>query len=173
MKLESKSVRLRLVEEEDADFIMSLRLDDRYNKYLSKVNPGIEAQKQWIRSYKRDEMGGKQFYFIIERVDGTKCGTVRIYDLNENSFCWGSWILNEQKTRFAAIESAFLVYEFGFETLGYAKSHFEVMKGNNGVVKFHKRMGAVQTGEDKMNFYFEITRPAVENAKKELADKIV
>lgn len=173
MNLESKSVRLRLVEEGDAEFIMSLRLDGKYNKYLSKVAPGVEAQKQWIRKYKIDEENRKQFYFLIERLDGTPCGTVRLYDLREDSFCWGSWILNENKTRFASVESAFLVYQFGFDTLGYEKSHFEVMKGNDGVVKFHKRMGATQTGEDELNFYFEITRPAVEQARAALADKIV
>lgn len=172
MNLESKSVRLRFVEEDDAAFILSLRLDEKYNKYLSKIKPGVEAQKEWIRSYKQDEREHKQFYFIIERLDGTPCGTVRIYDLQESSFCWGSWILNNQKTRFAAIESAFLVYRFGFEKLGYMKSHFDVMKDNAGVVKFHKRMGAVQTGEDEMNYYFEITRSSVEKARLELAEKI-
>lgn len=172
MILESKSLRLRLIEEADAEFIISLRLDERYNQYLSKVDPGVEAQQAWIRSYKADEHEKKQFYFIIERLDGVRCGTIRVYDLRPDSFCWGSWILNEQKTRFAAVESAFLIYQFGFETLGYMKSHFDVMKGNDGVIKFHKRMGAVQTGEDENNYYFEISRASVDAARLVLAEKI-
>lgn len=172
MILESKSIRLRFVEDSDAEFILSLRLDDRYNTFLSSVSPDVEAQKKWIRKYKDDEGNGIQYYFIIERLDGTPCGTVRIYDIRNDSFCWGSWILNEKKTRYAALESAFLVYEFGFNQLGFKKSHFDVMKGNKGVIKFHTRIGAVKTSEDEINDYFEITEEAVEKAKENLADKI-
>ncbi|MGA4533500.1 GNAT family N-acetyltransferase [Ectopseudomonas chengduensis] len=172
MILESKSIRLRFVEDSDAEFILSLRLDDRYNTFLSSVSSDVEAQKKWIRKYKDDERNGTQYYFIIERLDGTPCGTVRIYDIRNDSFCWGSWILNEKKTRYAALESAFLVYEFGFNQLGFKKSHFDVMKGNKGVIKFHTRIGAVKTSEDEINDYFEITEEAVEKAKENLADKI-
>lgn len=97
MILESKNIRVRYVEESDADFILSLRLDNRYNTFLSTVTPDVEAQREWILKYKNDEEKGKQFYFIIERVDGTPCGTVRVYDIRKDSFCWGSWILNEKK----------------------------------------------------------------------------
>ncbi|MCX9542686.1 GNAT family N-acetyltransferase, partial [Vibrio cholerae] len=101
MFLEAKTVRLRFVTEQDAEFILQLRLDDKYNQFLSSVSPDLKSQKDWIRKYKDDERNKKQFYFIIERLDGTPCGTVRIYDLRDESFCWGSWILNENKTRYA------------------------------------------------------------------------
>ena len=172
MKLESKSIRLRFVEETDAQFILKLRLDEQYNQFLSAVSPDLQSQKDWIRKYKNDEKAKSQFYFIIERLDGTPCGTVRVYDLKEDSFCWGSWILNEDKTRYAALESAFLVYKFGFEVLGFKKSHFDVMKGNERVISFHKKMGAVETGEDEQNYYFEINDSAVYAMQEKLASKI-
>lgn len=173
MTLRSKNIRMRLVEESDADFILSLRLDSRYNSFLSAVNPDLEAQIEWIKKYKNEESSGKQYYFVIERLDGERCGTVRIYDFREDSFCWGSWILNENKTRYAALESAFLVYEYGFNRLGFEKSHFEVMKGNKGVVKFHLRMGAVKVSEDEVNEYFEIRKDAVNKAKNTLSEKFL
>lgn len=168
MNLESKTIRLRLVNELDAEFILKLRMDSRYNQFLSSVSADVQAQKDWINRYKKDEAEGSQFYFIIEKIDGTPCGTIRVYDLKEDSFCWGSWILNEDKTRYAAIESAFLIYQFGFENLGFHKSHFEVMKGNERVISFHQKMGAVQVGEDNDNFYFEITKAAVIEAKTKI-----
>lgn len=168
MELESKTVKLRLIEEKDAEFVLSLRVDEKYNKFLSAVNADVEAQKEWIRNYKVDEKEGVQFYFIIERLDGTPCGTVRIYDLKEESFCWGSWILNEEKTKYAAIESAFLVYDFGFESLGYNKSHFDVMKGNEKVISFHEKMGAKRTGEDEENFFFIIEKEDIRKSKERL-----
>lgn len=172
MILESRSIRLRFVEESDADFILGLRLDDRYKKFLSSVTSDVGAQKTFIREYKIEEKKGTQYYFIIERLNGTPCGTIRVYDLRDDSFCWGSWILNEKKTRYAALESAFLVYDFGFKILGFSKSHFEVMKGNKGVIKFHYRMGAIKTCEDEKNEYFEITERAVMAARERLAEKI-
>ena len=173
MKLESKTIRFRFVEEADADFILNLRLDDRYNQFLSGVSPDLEAQKEWIKNYKYHEADGTQFYFIIERLDSTKCGTVRIYDLKENSFCWGSWILNEEKTRYAALESAFLVYQFGFDELGYEQSHFDVMKGNKGVISFHEKMGAVRIGEDEDNVYFTIAKDTVIKIRERFKEKLL
>lgn len=172
MLLESKSIRLRFVEESDAEFILKLRLDEKYNQFLSSVTADLQSQKDWIKKYKHDEKDKKQFYFIIERLDGTPCGTVRVYDLKQDSFCWGSWILNEDKTRYAALESAFLVYKFGFEVLGFKKSHFDVMKGNERVISFHKKMGAVETGGDEQNYYFEINDSTVYAMQEKLASKI-
>lgn len=172
MFLEAKTVRLRLVTEQDAEFILQLRLDDKYNQFLSSVTPDLQSQKDWIRKYKDDEQSKKQFYFIIERLDGTPCGTVRIYDLRDESFCWGSWILNENKTRYAALESAFLVYQFGFEELGYEKSHFDVMKGNQKVISFHKKMGAIEVSSDDENYYFEIHKDSVDETQIKLMSKL-
>jgi RimJ/RimL family protein N-acetyltransferase len=168
VNLESKTIRLRLVNELDAEFILKLRMDGRYNQFLSSVSADVQAQKDWIKRYKKDEAEGKQFYFIIEKLDGTPCGTVRIYDLQQDSFCWGSWILNEDKTRYAAIESALLMYKFGFEGLGFNKSRIEVMKGNQRCISFQLKMGAVQVGEDQDNFYYEITQQAVIEAQAKI-----
>ena len=172
MNLRSKTIRLRLIDVSDAEFVLSLRLDARYNQFLSAVSSDVNGQLQWIQQYKIDEAEGLQFYFIVERNDGVPCGTIRVYDLKRDSFCWGSWILNEDKTRSAALESAFLIYKFGFEYLGFKKSHFDVMKGNEKVVSFHKKMGAIQTGEDKNNYFFEIDIDSVESKKKALLDKL-
>ncbi len=170
--LVSKTIKLRLVEESDAEFILQLRLNNLYNKFLSAVPADIVSQKRWIKKYKIDEKAEKQFYFIIERTDGVPCGTVRVYDIRKDSFCWGSWILNEDKTRYAALESAFLIYEFGFNHLGFSKSHFDVMKGNLGVINFHTKMGAKKIAEDEENVFFVITNTAVLQSKEKLADMI-
>ena len=162
--LVSKSIGIRLVQESDAPFILSLRLDDNYNQFLSKVNADLDAQVNWIKEYKKDEASKKQFYFIIEKLDGTPCGTVRIYDIREDSFCWGSWILNRDKTRFAAIESALLVYEFGFNYLKLNNSHFDVMKKNKKVISFHEKFGAQCISEDNDNFYFTINKKNVNDS---------
>ncbi|MGY2320443.1 GNAT family N-acetyltransferase [Pseudomonas azotoformans] len=172
MPLTSKTIMLRPVEESDAEFIVGLRVDEKYNKHLSVVTADVEAQIKWIRRYKEDEANKQQFYFIIERLDGERCGTVRLYDFVGESFSWGSWILNEQKTRYAAIESAFLVYRFAFEELGFKRCHFEVRKGNERVISFHEKMGALKTGETDLEYLFEITNPAVEQSRLQFQKKL-
>ena len=173
MKLESKTIKLRLVEKSDANFILKLRLDEKYNAFLTEVSADLNAQILWIQNYKLQEKKGLQYYFIIERLDGQPCGTVRVYDLKKDSFCWGSWILNEDKTRYAAIESAFLVYEFGFNYLKMNKSHFEVMRENERVVSFHEKMGAERILEDDVNIYFEIEKDKINASKLALEKKLV
>lgn len=170
--LKSKTISLRLVEPSDAEFILKLRLDQKYNSFISAVKNDVGSQRTWIINYKKDEAEKRQFYFIIERADGIPCGTVRLYDLRSDSFCWGSWILNEDKTRYSAIESALLVYQFGFDKLGFNKSHFEVMKENIKVVEFHKKFRAVVVGEDENNFYFEITKEDVARTSEKIKDMI-
>lgn len=172
MSLTSKTVKLRLVEESDAEFIVGLRIDEKYNKHLSAVTGDVDAQVNWIRRYKEDEANKQQFYFIIERLDGVRCGTVRVYDFVGDSFCWGSWILNEEKTRYAAIESAFLVYKFAFEELGFQKCHFDVRKGNERVISFHEKMGATRTGETELDYLFQITKEAVSESRAKLQSKL-
>lgn len=164
--LNSKNLMMRLVEESDAEYILNLRLDNKYNSYLSQVVDDLDIQRQWIRQYKQDEKNREQFYFIIEKKDGTPCGTVRIYDLCNDSFCWGSWILDHNKTKYSAIESAFLVYDFGFTTLGYQKSRFDVRKENKKVIDFHEKFGAEKTGESEIDIFYEITKDTVFKMKE-------
>lgn len=158
MDLNSKSIRLKLIEVEDAEFVLGLRLDEAYNKFLSPVPASLDNQIKWIKRYKEKEVSGEEFYFIIERLDGVRCGTVRVYDIQGNHFTWGSWILNTEKTRFSAIESALLVYRFGFDIMNFDKSVFDVMKGNEKVISFHEKFGAKRTTEDDVNVYFELSK---------------
>ena len=96
---------------------------------------------------------------------------MRLYDFRENpkSFCWGSWILGESKTKYAAVESALLVYEAGFSYLGFEQSHYEVMKGNEKVHSFHLKMGAEKTSEDSINVYYIFPKEKYEKNKVQYA----
>lgn len=155
--LKASTIYLRLVTEDDAAFICSLRSDDKLNTYISKSSADVESQRIWISNYKNKEKAKEEFYFIICKNENDQAiGTVRLYDFKEDpkSFCWGSWILNENKTKFAAIESALLVYEAGFSNLNFEQSHFDVMKGNEKVHSFHLKMGAQEVSEDTANVYY-------------------
>ncbi len=170
MNLNGRTVGLRLAEIDDAAFILRLRKDPLLNSHLSPTDGDLESQIKWLRLYKQREHAGTEFYFIIHRLPSlTPCGTVRIYDIREGSFCWGSWILNDQKSRYAALESAFLVYRFGFQHLGMKQSHFDVRQHNTRVISFHEKMGAQRVAEDDLDVYFHISADAVQAAKSRMS----
>lgn len=149
---------LRLVQPDDAAYIYELRMDPRYNSHLSAVTGTVEDQRRWIEAYKAREAAGTEYYFVIERKDGLRCGVVRLYDILDDRFTWGSWILDHNKPRKAALESAWLIYLYGFETLGLSKSVFDVRRENEHTLAFHRRLGARQSHEDDVNCYFEYSR---------------
>lgn len=156
LEIRSKTIYLRLVKEADASFILSLRTNDNFNKYLSFVEDNIDNQVKWIRDYKLKEKNGCEFYFIIHRIDNNEpIGTVRVYDFiqDQNSFCWGSWILNENKTRYAALETAIAIYDLAFTEMGFDQCHMDIRKGNIKVIDFHKRFGVKIVDESEIDFF--------------------
>lgn len=157
--MEAKSIKLRLADPEDAEFILSLRTDPTKNRYLSPVGSDIETQRQWLRAYKARELAGSEFYFIIEALpQSTPCGVVRVYGIENDTFTWGSWITTHDAPRKTAIESACLIYSFAFEKLGLSRCYFEVRRENSRVLAFHDRFGAQRTTADDLNQYFDYSR---------------
>lgn len=161
-----KHIVLRLVEEDDAEFILSLRIDDDRNRYLSTVKNDLNAQREWIKAYKNREARSEEYYYVIEASDSERLGVVRLYDFRDDSFCWGSWILKRGAPKYAAIESALAVYELAFYTFGFNRSHFDVVKGNDRVIAFHRRFGAKQIDEDETNVYFVISKENYETTRE-------
>ncbi len=150
--MKGKNINLRLVEITDASFIATLR--NKKGHHLSKNDYSIKNQEEWIKNYKIREANGLEYYFVIESNSREDLGVVRMYDLTAGSFSWGSWIIKDSAPFATSIESAFLVYDYGFFKLGFKQSHFDVRKENKSVVKFHLSCGARITSEDELNYYF-------------------
>lgn len=110
--IRGKTLVLRNAVVADAAFILSLRTNPQKTRHLSKVSDDLDAQVAWLISYEERDA---EAYFIIEDVHGVPLGTVRIYDAQGYSFCWGSWILLENAPSSAAIESALMVYAYALE----------------------------------------------------------
>ncbi|WP_323932087.1 GNAT family N-acetyltransferase [Aeromonas hydrophila] len=172
MEFKAKTISFRLIDVGDAEFILSLRTDGRLNRHLSQTSSSLEQQRDWIKNYKERENQGDEYYFIIYRNDNNEAvGTVRLYDFihDKKSFCWGSWILNENKTKYAAMESAFLVYQIAFEKLGFERAHFDVRRENVKVIAFHQKMGAEVVSENDLDLFFEIEKNAISDARNKLS----
>jgi hypothetical protein len=114
----------------------------------------------WLDMYEKDF---SQVYFIIKDKFLNKIGTVRLYDIKNKSFSWGSWIIKDGSPFYYAIESALIVYSFA-KFLGFTEAHFEVRKKNESVWKFHESFGAQRYRSSNNNFYYKINSYSIENS---------
>ncbi|UYP67450.1 GNAT family N-acetyltransferase [Thalassobacter stenotrophicus] len=162
-RIDGVSLSLRLVQPQDAIYIHSLRMDPTYNTHLSTVSGSVQDQADWITRYKTREAAGSEYYYVIERrADTRPCGVVRLYDITPDRFTWGSWILDHNKPRKAALESAVLIYKLGFEILGKTVSVFDVRCDNLNTLAFHRRFGAVETGQSAQDVFFNYRKAQFE-----------
>lgn len=162
---------LRFVEPEDAEFICGLRSDPALNRHISASSPSVEDQRRWIEQYKVREEAGHEFYFVVNH-QTRDYGVVRMYDFRGNSFSWGSWIMLPSRPKGLVTYSAVMVYEIGFDLLGFEQSHFDVRKGNQRVIDFHLRSGAVPVREDGQDQHFIFPRAAWPRFREMSEDQI-
>lgn len=157
-RTEGPNLILRLIQPSDADYVFSLRTDVAYNRHLSEVRGTADDQRRWLHIYKAREAEGHEFYYIVERHDGTRCGTVRLYNIRPEGFTWGSWILDHNKTRKAALESAVLSFGLGFEGLGLDLADLEVRVANTHATSFYRRFGMTEVGRTAQDLFFVYPR---------------
>jgi len=152
-----KTLNFRDATVDDAAFILALRTDSEKSRYLSAVSGELAEQVAWLVRYAHTD---NQAYFIIE-YQANPIGTIRLYDPQGESFCWGSWILHSSRPSQAAMESALMVYAYAVDHLGFKAAHFEVRKGNERVWQFHERFGAVRTSETELEYHYQIEAAAI------------
>lgn len=164
-RIDGIQLSLRLVQPEDAAYIYGLRTDPTYNCHLSAVTGTVEDQRDWIKDYKAREAVGSEYYFVIERKDGVRCGVVRLYDITDDQFTWGSWILDHNKPRKAALESALLSFGVGFNTLELDVANIDVRTKNTHAEAFYRRLGMTETYRTEQDIFFVYSRAQFEASK--------
>lgn len=164
--LRGRNVNLRLVEVSDAEFIASLRSDQRSRRYLSETSGDVHQQQEWIRAYKLRESAGEEFYYVIQLPDNTPVGLIRIYDLTPEVFSGGSWIIAPGQPHRVAVETVVLLYDLCFDQLGYEQVLLQVVRENQSVIKFHERFGAQRVREDDRHVYLVNTYETMAGPRK-------
>lgn len=157
-RIEGPNLVLRLIQPDDADYVYGLRINPNYNRHLSEVRGTADDQRHWIEAYKSREAQTLELYYIIERRDGMPCGTVRLYDIQAESFTWGSWILDHNKPPKAALESALLSFGVGFEELGLERAIVDVRIANTNAEAFYRRLGMTETHRTERDIFFVYPR---------------
>ncbi|HEY0042977.1 MAG TPA: GNAT family N-acetyltransferase [Allosphingosinicella sp.] len=161
-------LRFRDVTVDDAEFILGLRTDEVKGRHLSPTSPDIDAQRRYLESYGAST---NQAFFIIETLSGAPVGTIRIYDPQGTSFCWGSWILADDAPKSSAVESTLMIYRYGLE-LGFDSAHFDVRKANEKVWQYHERCGAKRVRETDIDYFYTIDREAIEQLLRRYESRV-
>lgn len=137
----------RLVREDDAAFILSLRTDPKLSRFIHPTENDEEKQRAYIRGYKEREKQGVDYYFLFFLLDNP-VGLARIYNVQETTFTFGSWLFKEGLPYWVSIAGAIIAREFAFEELGKEKE-LEVdgtYEDNKGVISFSKLLGMIFDG---------------------------
>ena len=122
-----------------------------------------------MSDYEARFKAGLEAYFIIQH-EGKDVGTVRIYDYRPavDSFCWGSWIIQQGVSERAAFATPLVVYDLGFDCLGFAAAHFDIRQENVSVWKFEEMMGAELINEDELNRMYSYSKSKYPAARARL-----
>lgn len=162
-------LHVRLVQESDAQFILSLRTNEKLSRYLHATNNDLDAQVKWIQEYKKREEKGIDYYFIYSH-EGKDFAVNRIYNIEQNQGTGGSWICKPGTEVEHSIATLLIMRDILFETLELEYDIFDVRKGNKNVQKTHKLMGAKQTGETELDYLYSLNKDAYMTQKSMIID---
>ena len=157
IQVSSLNLDLKLILEKDAKFVLDLRRDPKKSTYISETSSKLIDQVNFIKKISTNPL---EKYFVVSDRTNNQIGTIRIYNVGEDCFTWGSWVFRDGIPIIYAIESALIIYEISMKyKLGRAL--LDVKKGNDSVLKFHVNFGAKKLGEDDSNIYFEVTQELI------------
>lgn len=137
--------RLRPVELDDAEFIISLRADPVHARFLNPTSRSVPEQHAYLRKL-FDRPG--DFSFVLEHaVSRRPEGLVAICDVTDSPAQaeWGRWILRPGSL--AAPIHAWLVYTIAFEQMKLDALCCRTVQANTTVVMFHDQFG-LQRGRE-------------------------
>ena len=152
--LERYGLQVRLVNEEDAEFIVSLRTDSRLSRYIHETSQSVEEQKQWIRNYKRREKEGLDYYFMFS-VNDERQGVARIYDITEDSFTQGSWVFSPDAVLGASVLGNIISSEIGFEFLDKKVLYTDTRRDNH-THRYVQSFSPEIIKSDELDVYYRI-----------------
>ncbi len=156
--LERYGLSVRLVNEADSEFIVSLRTDSQRGQFLGDTDESIEKQRVWIQDYKKRERAGHEYYFIFEKPLGERLGVSRIYDIKEETFTTGSWVFRKDAPFGAAFLGDIICHEIAFELFPDSVNLHDVRKANTGVRKYADEFHPKLLFETAFTQYYMNTR---------------
>ena len=150
-------LNVRMVVEEDAEFILNLRVDPELGNYMRKVSNEVNGQIKWIREYKKRELEGVEYYFIYSR-NGLPLGVNRMTNIRKDSWMGASLIFKKDSGAGTPILATLIQYYVGFEILDKSVHFGDQLKSNKKAIRFNKFLGSDFIHEDENVFYIILSK---------------
>ena len=166
-EFEKYGIQVRLVCEEDAEFIVKLRTNEKLARYIHSVDDNVSKQVEWIKEYKKREAKGLDYYFIFYK-DGQPIVLNRLYDIDwiHLTYTSGSWVSVPGTDYEAVMTCSVIVLEIAFDVLGLLVDIYDVRKENSQVLHFHRKiLGAYEYGETELDYLFMLTKEAWQKSR--------
>ena len=146
----------RLVELEDAEFILSLRNNEKLSRFINPTSTEMEDQINWLKEYKIREEKGEDFYFMCLKDDKkTRQGLNRLYDIKGDVCEYGSWLYSPDAGPNAAVLGDLYIKSLAFEVLNFKILEMSTMKKNTRVLKYTKSFKPKFIRDNGISEFFE------------------
>ena len=151
--IEGKTVRLRSVEERDAEVTFRMRSDPVKSRFFHAAKGTVENQLEYI---KRQRELKCDYLFLIEDLEGNPIGMKGLYNYDASKkevesgrfVGFGSQVQN--------MEALLLSCDFAFDVLKVETINMAALENNSVMLGIQKKLGVVFTYKDKpegMNDY--------------------
>jgi|InofroStandDraft_1065614.scaffolds.fasta_scaffold39915_2 Acetyltransferases, including N-acetylases of ribosomal proteins len=170
-----KTVKMRAIEETDAEITYNMRNNVEKSKFLNSPPGSIQEQREYIIK-QRNTPG--DYYFIIEDFNGNIIGMKAFYGYCQEKKSVESGRFMGFGNQIQHIEALVIGFDFAFDILGVNKVIMTVIERNQSMYSLQKRMGAKETGRIYMpefgcdSIHSELTRDSYLHARKK-AEKLI
>lgn len=157
--LEKYGLKVRLVNEDDAEFILSLRANPDRTKHMVTLSYDIKKQKEWIQEYKKRERDGLDYYFIYSNSENKPIGLNRISHINFiDKTAKASSFITIKGLVYQAFKISTIHSEIAFNLLNIDTLKFEVHKNNKGLIKAYKHLDHKDPGIGKDFVLYSVSK---------------
>lgn len=145
--IEGQTVKLRAVEERDAEVTFKMRSDPEKSRFFHAAKGTVEDQLNYIKKQRKTP---GDYLFIIEDLDGNPIGMKGLYnydpqkkEIESGRFVgFGSQVQN--------IEALILSCDFAFNELNVETINMAALENNSVMLGIQRKLGVVFTFKEKL-----------------------
>lgn len=145
--IEGKTVRLRSIEESDAEVTYKMRTDPEKTRFVHRNTGTVEDQRNYI---KRQRTLPGDYLFMVEDLKGNPIGMKGVYDYDPVAKTVETGRFIGYGTQIQNIEALKLSFDFAFDILGVDKIIMSALEHNNVMLGIQKRFGVEFTHRERM-----------------------
>ena len=179
--IEGLTVRLRAVEESDAEVTFRMRSDPEKSRFIHRATGTAEDQRNFIRA-QRERPG--DYLLLIEDMQGKPIGMKGLYNYDSEKKVVESGRFIGYGSQVQNIEALKLSFDFAFDVLQVREIVMSALENNEVMLGIQKRFGVRFTyrkhedGMDFDNLYsvltpeaYAVSKPKVETLIRRFAER--